>query len=111
MLTTFVESEFNAKHLGPFATNFHGHKWFVRAHFAQSGTATVNAETLQKGVDEILEKTFGTVPLDTVIGQRNATNEGVAQAVFGLLDGRFGKCVKVETWRVEKGRRFGACAE
>lgn len=110
MLTTFIESEFNAKHLGPFATNFHGHKWFVRAHFAQTGAAIVNAEALQKDVDETLEKAFGTVPLDTVLGQRNATNEGVAKACFDLL-AWVGKCVKVEVWRVEKGRRFGACAE
>lgn len=102
MTETYVEGQFSAAHIGPYADGVHGHDWFVRAYFENT---QLSAITLMEKLDEVLAR-YDHKCLDDIINHKNATNEGMATIIKWGLE-KWG-CTKVEVWRYHKNRRFGA---
>lgn len=107
MIRTYVEAQFCALHKEPFGHALHGHDWWVRAEFQSADPPRPFAE-YQKRLDGLCS-CLDHHEIGMVVTEGSATNEGVATWFLNRM--RAGGCVRVEVWRYERGRKFGAVAE
>ncbi len=103
--TTYIEGQFAAAHVGPYAETVHGHDWFVRVYFDASRHSAID---LMEALDRTLEL-LDHKCIDDILGADMATNEKLAVFFLSYLSVR--GAAKVEVWRFHKMRRFGAVAE
>lgn len=87
--TEWVVSSFDASHRGEFAANFHGHTWWVRAHWPAEPTR--DARLMLQRLNACLSQ-WDHCALDDKV---TPTNHGVAKAIGQ----RVAHLVRVEVWR------------